>query len=228
MSFGHPTHSSIRGMRRHRHNDAPGHDGERAHPHGHGHGRHRGDHAERPRGLRPQARRGALRAAILSLLAEQPMHGYQVMQELEARSGGRWRPSAGSVYPTLQQLEDEQLVSVDEIDGRRTFQLTDAGRSAAATTPSRPVTAPGPAAASAAATCTGSPANSASPPCRSTRVGSPATVEAAATILSDARRSLYRLLADDAPTPDADAPPDQAGGHRSPGLIRRSQRPQPR
>ena len=101
--------------------------------------------------MRPQARRGALRAAVLSLLAEQPMHGYQVMQELEARSGGRWRPSAGSVYPTLQQLEDEQLVSVEEIDGRRTFQLTDAGRSAAATNPTQTGEAPGPAAESALA-----------------------------------------------------------------------------
>ena len=135
MSFGHTTHPSIRGMHRHRHPEAPGHDGEGAHPRRLGRGRHRGEHAERPRGMRPQARRGALRAAVLSLLAEQPMHGYQIMQELESRSGGRWRPSAGSVYPTLQQLEDEQLVSVDEIDGRRTFQLTDAGRTAAATNP---------------------------------------------------------------------------------------------
>ena len=63
------------------------------------------------------------------------MHGYQIMQELKSRSGGRWRPSAGSVYPTLQQLEDEQLVSVEEIDGRKTFQLTEYGRQAAATDP---------------------------------------------------------------------------------------------
>ena len=60
------------------------------------------------------------------------MHGYQIMQELEVRSGGHWRPSAGSIYPTLQQLEDERLVTVEEIDGRRTFRLTDAGRAAAA------------------------------------------------------------------------------------------------
>ena len=63
------------------------------------------------------------------------MHGYQVMQELEQRSGGRWRPSPGSVYPTLQQLEDEQLVSVEELDGRRTFRLTEAGAAAAASLP---------------------------------------------------------------------------------------------
>jgi DNA-binding PadR family transcriptional regulator len=58
------------------------------------------------------------------------MHGYQVIQELESRSGGRWRPSAGSVYPTLQQLEDEGLVRSEELDGRRTYTLTDEGRAA--------------------------------------------------------------------------------------------------
>ena len=205
MSFGHPTHSSIRGMRRHRHNDAPGHDGERAHPHGHGRGRHRGDHAERPRGLRPQARRGALRAAILSLLAERPMHGYQVMQELEARSGGRWRPSAGSVYPTLQQLEDEQLVSVDEIDGRRTFELTDTGRSAAATSPGQTGDGAWTGGRERDGDLHGLTRELGIAAMQVTRVGSPATVEAAATILSDARRSLYRLLADDAAAPDNDA-----------------------
>ena len=63
------------------------------------------------------------------------MHGYQVMQELAERSGGRWRPSAGSVYPTLQQLEDEGLVTVEDRDGRRTFALTDAGRTAAEAIP---------------------------------------------------------------------------------------------
>ena len=69
-------------------------------------------------GGRLHSRRGAIREATLALLAEQPMHGYQVMQELGERSGGRWRPSAGSVYPTLQQLEDEGLVTVEDRDGR--------------------------------------------------------------------------------------------------------------
>ena len=82
-----------------------------------------------------QSRRGAIRDATLALLAEQPMHGYQVMQELAERSGGRWHPSAGSVYPTLQQLEDEGLVTVEDRDGRRTFALTDAGRTAATAIP---------------------------------------------------------------------------------------------
>ncbi len=77
---------------------------------------------------RPRPRRGDVRLAVLSLLAEQPMHGYQMITELAERSGGAWRPSPGSIYPTLQQLEDEGLVSVTEQDGRRTFELTDAGR----------------------------------------------------------------------------------------------------
>ena len=81
---------------------------------------------------RPQrARRGDVRAALLTLLAEEPRNGYQLMQEIERRSDGVWRPSPGSVYPALQQLEDEGLVRSDESEGRKRFQLTDAGREAA-------------------------------------------------------------------------------------------------
>src|SRR5437762_625640 len=82
------------------------------------------------RQARASVRRGDVRPLILAALKGQPMHGYQVIQELEAQSGGRWRPSAGSVYPTLQQLEDEGLVRSEEVDGRRTYSLTDAGRAA--------------------------------------------------------------------------------------------------
>jgi DNA-binding PadR family transcriptional regulator len=78
-----------------------------------------------------RARRGDVRGAILALLAEEPMHGYEMIQRLEERTGGRWRPSAGSIYPTLQLLEDEGLVSPEELDGRRVFKLTDEGRKAA-------------------------------------------------------------------------------------------------
>lgn len=76
----------------------------------------------------PKARRGDVRTAALLLLAEEPRNGYQIMQELEERSQGAWRPSAGSVYPALQQLEDEGLIRSGETDGRKLFQLTDAGR----------------------------------------------------------------------------------------------------
>src|SRR5262249_49774251 len=79
-----------------------------------------------PRG--PRARRGAARKAALLLLAEGPMNGYQIMQEIEKRSDGIWRPSPGSIYPALAQLEDEGLVRTDEAGDRRSYTLTDAGR----------------------------------------------------------------------------------------------------
>jgi DNA-binding PadR family transcriptional regulator len=84
----------------------------------------RGGHRGRGR----RARRGDIRTAALLLLAEEPRNGYQIMQEVEERSDGTWRPSPGSVYPALQQLEDEGLIRSEEIDGRKLFQLTDAGR----------------------------------------------------------------------------------------------------
>jgi DNA-binding PadR family transcriptional regulator len=79
-------------------------------------------------GGRRRMRRGDVRAALLVLLDEGPQNGYGLMQEIERRSGGVWRPSPGSVYPALQQLEDEGLVRDDEQEGRRVFRLTDAGR----------------------------------------------------------------------------------------------------
>lgn len=71
--------------------------------------------------------RGDIRAAVLALVAEQPRHGYELIQEIAQRSGGIWRPSPGSVYPTISQLEDEGLVRVEQADGRRVVHLTDAG-----------------------------------------------------------------------------------------------------
>jgi DNA-binding PadR family transcriptional regulator len=78
---------------------------------------------------------GEVRLAILSLLAEGPKHGYQLMKELEERSGGLYRASAGSVYPTLQQLEDEELIAAGQQEGKRVFSLTDAGRAELARDP---------------------------------------------------------------------------------------------
>lgn len=95
-----------------------GPDWERHGQHQRGHGRGRG-------------RRGNTRAAILGLLAERPMHGYEMISELEQRTGGVWRPSPGSVYPTLQMLEDEALIVSEEADGRKRFTLTEAGQAAA-------------------------------------------------------------------------------------------------
>jgi DNA-binding PadR family transcriptional regulator len=76
----------------------------------------------------PRAKRGDVRAAALALLAEQPMNGYQIIEEIARRSGGVWRPSSGSVYPALQQLEDEGLIRADQSEGRRLFHLTEDGR----------------------------------------------------------------------------------------------------
>jgi len=79
-------------------------------------------------GGRGRKRRGDVRAALLRLLAEEPCNGYQLMQAIEERSGGRWRPSPGSVYPTLAQLEDEGLIRATERDGAKAYEITDAGR----------------------------------------------------------------------------------------------------
>ena len=94
--------------------------GGRGGPRGGGRGRGRG-------------RRGDVRAAILTLLAERPMHGYEMIQEIAERSQDLWKPSPGSVYPTLQLLVDEDLIVGTESDGssKKLFELTEAGRAAA-------------------------------------------------------------------------------------------------
>jgi DNA-binding PadR family transcriptional regulator len=82
-----------------------------------------------PRGRgRGRARKGDVKAAVLALIAERPMHGYEIIGELAERTNGMWKPSPGSVYPTLQLLEEEGNVSGEELDGKRRFSLTDAGR----------------------------------------------------------------------------------------------------
>jgi DNA-binding PadR family transcriptional regulator len=111
--------------------------------HGHGgHARHfaygpRGEfggpfggfgHRGGPRGRGRKARRGDIRTAALLLLAEEPRNGYQIMQAVQERSGDVWRPSPGSVYPALQQLEDEGLIRSQEVDGRKLLAITDEGR----------------------------------------------------------------------------------------------------
>src|SRR5262245_18628753 len=76
----------------------------------------------------PRVRRGDVRQSILALLAEEPRNGYQIMQELETRSHGMWRPSPGSIYPALQQLQDEGLVREEASGTGRMFHLTDKGK----------------------------------------------------------------------------------------------------
>jgi len=94
---------------------------------------HEGGRGEHPRGRGPsmrggRGRRGDVRVAILALLEERPMHGYEMMQELSERTQGLWQPSPGSIYPALQLLEDQGLVRSESAEGRRQFTLTDEGR----------------------------------------------------------------------------------------------------
>jgi DNA-binding PadR family transcriptional regulator len=110
------------GPRHRRHGFGPGHFGEGGFPFGGPPG------GRGPRGRGRKARRGDVRTAALLLLAEEPRNGYQIMQEIEERSDGVWRPSPGSVYPALQQLEDEGLIRSEESDGRKLFVLTEEGR----------------------------------------------------------------------------------------------------
>lgn len=143
---------------------------------------------------RGRARRGSIRLLVLSALTERPMHGYEIIGVLEERSGGRWRPSAGSVYPTLQSFEDEGLVTSEEVEGKRVYALTEAGRAAAAATPAPQVwvdeeddrlrrAARG---LMAAVQQVG-------------LIGSDAARTEAYAIIDETRRRLYRLLADDEP-----------------------------
>jgi DNA-binding PadR family transcriptional regulator len=174
--------------------------------HRHGRRRHRRSHRDMngfgfgpggPRFGGRKARRGDIRAAILALLAEQPMHGYQIIQELAERTEGVWRPSPGSVYPTLQQLEDEELVAPTASEtGKRVYALTDAGREAAAAHP-----APWEAVAGEADDALVALRDLAVQVMAATHqvaaAGSAAQLESAQTILRDARKALYRLLADE-------------------------------
>jgi len=175
--------------------------------------RHRG-HRGGPRGFGPgrgfpfggfdfgggrRAGRGDIRAAILALLSEEPMHGYQIMQELESRSGGAWRVSPGSVYPTLQQLQDEALItSTEQAGGRRVFALTDAGREQAKMSAASP---PWQDAADASNDDMASTRKLFTQVAAATwqvgQTGSAAQVAQAHEILRDTRRRLYQLLADE-------------------------------
>ncbi|HSA53304.1 MAG TPA: PadR family transcriptional regulator [Yinghuangia sp.] len=84
---------------------------------------------------RGRARRGDVRASILALLAERPMHGYEMIREIADRTQEAWKPSPGSVYPTLQLLEDEGVIVGEESGGKKLFSLTDTGREEAAAQP---------------------------------------------------------------------------------------------
>ncbi len=152
-----------------------------------------------PRGSR--ARRGDVRAAALALVSEQPLNGYQIIQEIGERSGGVWRPSPGSVYPALQQLEDEGLIRAVAGDGgRRAYQLTDEGRAYAEShadelrAPWDEVTGGPGGRAMEMRSLVGQVAMAAF---QVVSVGSEAQAAQARQLLTDTRKSLYRILAAD-------------------------------
>jgi DNA-binding PadR family transcriptional regulator len=148
----------------------------------------------------PRAKRGDIRAGILALLAEQPRNGYQIMQELEQRSRGMWRPSPGSVYPALQQLEDEGLVQAREEGTGRVYQLTEQGRKYVAEHASE-TAAPWDWATSEtdedAFELMGQIRQIAAALWQITNSGQPAQIAQARKVLSEARRGLYAILSED-------------------------------
>ncbi len=171
------------------------------------------------RGGGNRMKRGDMRTAALFLLAEQPMNGYQIIQTLDERTGGAWRPSSGAVYPALAQLEDEGLIEAFQEDGRKAYRLTDAGRAevdaagdrprpweAAGDQAKRPMFAPG----------TGSVWSSLGQLAMAahavTQGGDQRQVTRAVELIDEARRALYRLLAEETPPASPDAPTGDATG----------------
>jgi DNA-binding PadR family transcriptional regulator len=148
--------------------------------------------------------RGNVRAAILALLAERPMHGYEMIQELESRTGGVWRPSPGSVYPTLQLLEDENLIAGEEVEGRKRFALTDAGRAEAERHAQRaPWEEATEGIAPAAFGLRHAIGQMAEAAWTVASAGTEAQQTRALEVLTESRRRLYAILAEDGGTADA-------------------------
>jgi DNA-binding PadR family transcriptional regulator len=182
-------------------------------PFGFGHGGGAGGGPFGPRGRGRRARRGDIRMAALLLLAEEPRNGYQIMQEVQERSGGVWKPSPGSVYPALQQLEDEGLIRTDESDGRKLFAITDEGR---ALLDERGAERPAPweqagAGAGDLHELGKLMREVASAFMQVMRTGSPSQTAKAAAVLAATRRDLYRILA------DGDVGSEAADGGSAPG-----------
>lgn len=150
---------------------------------------------------RPRVSRGDVRIAILRLLDEEPMHGYQIIQELTDRTDGVWMPSPGSIYPTLQQLEDEGLVRSDQREGKNVFTLTEAGRTTVSEDESPPPWERlGGGVEDDVLTLREAGFGVGAAVMQIAREGSEPQIERAIAILNDARKKLYRILAEDEPT----------------------------
>lgn len=149
-----------------------------------------------------RAARGDVRASVLALLSEQPRHGYQIITEITERSGGAWTPSPGSVYPVLQQLQDEGLVRPEEADGRRVFHLTEAGEAYVkdhAEELNEPWAAVGGQPKPGVGEMFGVFKQVAVAAAQVAQTGGEVQVEQARALLAETRRNLYRILAEDEP-----------------------------
>ena len=143
-------------------------------------------------------RRGDVRDALLIALRDGPGHGYELIQTLETRTGGRWKPSPGSVYPSLQLLADEGLVTSTDVEGKRVFELTDAGRERAEElVSSRGLPWEALDAGSERGGLRAAMGGLAMAVKQVAMTGSPELVERATAIVTQARKDLYRLLADE-------------------------------
>jgi DNA-binding PadR family transcriptional regulator len=176
----------------------------------HGPGGHRGPRGGFPMGPgpffpgKPKVGRGDVRIAILYLLEEEPMHGYQIIQEISERTDGVWNPSPGSVYPTLQQLADEGLVLAEEREGKNVFSLTEDGAEMVASSKQAPPwerMAGGMSDNLIGLREAGFQVGAAV--MQIARAGSDDQAARAIGVLDDARRKIYKILAEDeAPTKD--------------------------
>lgn len=140
-----------------------------------------------------RVRRGEVRDLLLAALVEGPAHGYELMRRLEERSGGRWRPSPGSVYPLLQLFADQGLVAVRDMAGRKVFELTDAGRAQADQRRLRDLAAGYPDSPHARLRAELDQLRAAAR--QVAAFADPTTVGQAVEIVHDARQAIYRLLA---------------------------------
>src|SRR5690606_41350695 len=152
-------------------------------------------HSECERRVAPRMGRGDVRAGILVLLAEGPMHGYQIIREIEKRSNGAWKPSPGSVYPTLQLLADEGLILAEEADGRKTYSITESGRTEAAGSRSTPGEAAGGGDSTRSKELPKAAANLAHAVMQVVRGGTIEQAQEAVTVIDEARRKIYAILA---------------------------------
>ena len=148
-------------------------------------------------GGRRRMRRGDIRTAVLAILAEQPRHGYEVIQALEEKTDRAWRPSPGSVYPMLQMLEDEGLARSSERDGKRVYELTDAGKAEAAERVEEAGGPPWSATANPLGSLRGAVMQLHEAARQVGGTGTPEQVERAVQIVTDARKQLYSILAED-------------------------------